>query len=195
MKTIAFFLEEPSARAFLIELIKNNFCIDPERVTIFYSVYEGKQDLEKNLEKRLKDWRTPNTTFLIMRDQDSGDCIVIKEKLQKKCDNADKKDAIVIVACHELESFFLGDLNAVEKGLGIENISKFSNQKKYRESDGIEKPSKELELLVKNRKRKETYGKIQGARIITPHMIPQENKSHSFTVLYRNLEKIINDTH
>jgi hypothetical protein len=193
MKNIAFFLEEPSAKEFLKGFIETNFCIDPDKAAIFYSVYEGKQDLEKNLEKRLKGWRMPNTTFLVMRDQDSSDCIIIKKELQKKCGNADREDAIIIIACHELESFFLGDLDAVEKGLGIRDASRFSNQKKYREPDKIEKPSKELELLLRKGKKKEAYAKIQGARTITPYMIPQKNKSYSFTVLYKALEDIFQD--
>jgi hypothetical protein len=53
VKTVAFFLEEPSSRVFLEELIKANFNIDPAKVIIRYSVYERKQDLEKVLYRSL----------------------------------------------------------------------------------------------------------------------------------------------
>jgi hypothetical protein len=64
-----------------------------------------------------------------MRDQDSGDCKVIKDILRTKCVNADKPESIIRIVCHELESFFLGDLPAVGKGLNLANISRYQNQK------------------------------------------------------------------
>jgi hypothetical protein len=72
MKTIAFFLEEFSSRIFLEELIKTNFKINPAEVSIRYSVYEGKQDLEKNLEKRIRGWNIPDTTFIVLRPRFRG---------------------------------------------------------------------------------------------------------------------------
>jgi hypothetical protein len=194
MKTIAFFLEEPSSKVFLDELIKKNFHLDPQGVSVVYSVYEGKQDLEKNLEKRLKHWNTPDTIFIIMRDQDSGNCKTLKESLKIKCCNAGKENAIVRIACHELESFFLGDLSAVGRGLNIKDLSKYQKQRKFRDPDKLEKPSQEIELLIKSKlKRKTVYLKMDGARRITPFMNPFDNKSHSFCVLYHSLGEIFEE--
>jgi hypothetical protein len=194
MRTIVFFLEELSAKVFFEGLIKTNFTIDPQKTIIRYSVYEGKQDLEKNLEKRLKNWQMPDTTFVIMRDQDSGDCKVIKDILRTKCVNAGKPESIIRIACHELESFFLGDLPAVGKGLNLANISRYQNQKKYREPDRLETPSKELESLIQDKeKKRKNYLKVEGSRRITPCMDPLNNKSHSFKVLYKTLTEIIKD--
>ena len=50
------------------------------------------------------------------RDKDSGDCRSIKRKMAQKVQNSGKMDKTLIrIACHELESFYLGDLSAVEK--------------------------------------------------------------------------------
>ena len=46
MKTIVFFLEEPSAREMLEGVLPR---ILPEEVKVRYLVFQGKQDLEKNL--------------------------------------------------------------------------------------------------------------------------------------------------
>jgi hypothetical protein len=186
MKTIAFFLEEPSAKAMLEGFIKAHFAIDPQEYTLCYSVYEGKQDLENHLERRLKGWRTPNTVFVIMRDQDSGDCRVIKQKLLKKCSAAGRPNAIVRIACRELESFYLGDPAAVEKGLEVSNIVKRSNRKIFNEPDKIDMPSKALKTITKNK-----YQKIDGSRRISPFLNPGINRSHSFKVLYQSLCQIL----
>jgi hypothetical protein len=186
MKTIVFFLEELSMRVFLEELILMNFDVDAQKISLQYSVYEGKQDLERNLERKLKNWQTPNTAFIVIRDQDSGDCRTIKAVLRRKCNNADKPEAIIRIVCRELESFYLGDLVAVAAGFKLSNIAKSQNKAKYRSPDYVEKPSRELALLTKKK-----YQKIDGARRITPNMRPDRNCSHSFHVLYRSLCEVL----
>ncbi|SFV87047.1 hypothetical protein MNB_SUP05-SYMBIONT-4-366 [hydrothermal vent metagenome] len=47
-------------------------------ITPLCIAFEGKQQLEKEIEKKLKHWNISNTKFLIVRDQDSGDCAIIK---------------------------------------------------------------------------------------------------------------------
>jgi hypothetical protein len=128
MKTIAFFLEELSVKIMLEGFINAHFNCDPAEFDFRYCVHEGKQDLERNLERRLKGWLLPNTVFVIIRDQDSGDCTIIKQSLYKKCEDAGHPEAIVRIACHELESFYLGDPAAVEQGLGLKNIAKRRNK-------------------------------------------------------------------
>lgn len=95
MKTIVFFLEEPSAKEMLAGVLPRML---PKNIQIRYVVFQGKQDLEKNLKLKLRGWRVPNCSFIIMRDQDSGDCKTIKSKLIKLCEDAGKKEAIVRIA-------------------------------------------------------------------------------------------------
>jgi hypothetical protein len=186
MKTIAFFLEERSAQVMLEEFIKTHFTVDPAEYNFCYVVHEGKQDLENHLERRLKGWRAPNTVFLIMRDQDSGDCEIIKQKLLKKCSDAGHPDVIIRIACHELESFYLGDPVAVERGLNLTNIVKKNNQKVFRNPDKVDRPSKALEQYTNK-----NYQKVDGSRRIAPFLNPKINKSHSFNVFYKSLCQIL----
>ena len=78
MRSLVFLLEEPSAQdaleGFLPYLL-------PDGITVKYLVFEGKQDLEKRMTRTLRAWRQPNTRFIVLRDQDSGDCRVVKEGL------------------------------------------------------------------------------------------------------------------
>ena len=47
MKTIIFFLEEPSAKEMLAGVLPR---ILPENIQIRYIIFQGKQDLEKNIQ-------------------------------------------------------------------------------------------------------------------------------------------------
>ena len=187
MQTIAFFLEELSAKVMLEGFIKTHFPEAETRVSLQYKVHEGKQDLENHLENRLKFWQTPETTFIIMRDQDSGDCHAIKQKLKEKCRNA-RQPVIIRIACHELESFYLGDPAAIEKGLGIHKIEKRTRRKIFNAPDTIDQPSKQLEAITNNR-----YQKIDGSRKIAPYLNPAVNTSKSFNVLYKTLCLLLAD--
>lgn len=85
MMHIVFFLEEPSAREMLQGVLPN---ILPEHMTTQFIVFDGKRDLEKRLPRRLRAWRQPDTRFVVMRDQDNGDCRAIKDALMHKCHEA-----------------------------------------------------------------------------------------------------------
>jgi hypothetical protein len=186
MKTIAFFLEELSAKVMLEGFIKAHFRHNPAEFDFRYCVHEGKQDLEKNLERRLKGWLLPDTIFVIIRDQDAGDCVRIKKILYNKCKKAGRPEAVVRIACHELESFYLGDPAAIERGLGLKNMTKSKGKAFFREPDMVVQPSKRLKTLTKG-----VYQKIDGSRRIAPFLNPQTNRSHSFGVLYKTLRDIL----
>lgn len=152
-KQLVFFLEEPSAREMLKGVLPG---LLPEDITIQYVVFEGKQDLEKRLPLRLKAWQHPDAAFIVMRDQDSGDCEKIKQNLVNKATQAGKPQTLVRIACHELESFYLGDLAAVAKAIGPSNIARLQANKKFRNPDKLANPSQELKKLARN------YQKIAG---------------------------------
>ena len=182
MKHLVFLLEELSAKAMLDKLLPRLIPkIDYRCIT-----FEGKQDLEKNIVKKIRYYRIENSYFIILRDQDSGDCIKIKQNLVKLCENANKADSLVRIACRELESWYLADLNAVELGLEISGIAKHQNNKKYRCPDYLESPSKELEKLTKGK-----YQKISGSRKIGSHLNLSNTKSNSFRVFIEGIKTII----
>jgi len=70
--TLVFFLEELSAKALLEGLLPRMLPMD--QLLLRFVVFEGKQDMEKQLARRMRLWRTPNSYFIVLRDQDSSDC-------------------------------------------------------------------------------------------------------------------------
>jgi hypothetical protein len=186
-RTLVCLLEEPSSKEALKEILKN-ITGNNGNTSIKYIIFRGKQDLEKNIERKLKSWQAPNSRFLIMRDQDSGDCQVIKKQLQEKTKKAGKEQQTLIrIACRELESFYLGDLLAVEKGLGLSGLSNKQTKSQFRNPDNLENPSQKLKQITK-----QSYQKLQGSRAISPYLkIDGSNTSHSFKILVSGLRNFL----
>jgi hypothetical protein len=184
MKHLVFFLEELSAKAMLEGLLPRFL---PNDVFPRFIVFEGKSDLEKQLERKLKGWLVPDSLFVVLRDQDAGDCFEIKKKLAEKCLNARKPTTLVRIACRELESWYLGDLTAVEKALEVRNLGRQQTTRKYQTPDSVVQPAEELIRLTGGR-----YQKVAGSRAIGPHLILNGNLSHSFQVFLAGLQKLLN---
>lgn len=178
-----FLLEEPSAREMLKGLLPR--LLSPHVATQFI-VFEGKRDLERNVERRLRGWLRPDSAFVVIRDQDSSDCRQVKNALVQKCANAGKPEALVRIACRELESWYFGDLPAVERGLGIRNLARLQRQRKYRVPDRIQTPAFELAKLTR-----QTYQKVAGSRAIGKEISLTENTSHSFRVFLCGLIDLV----
>lgn len=181
MTHLVFFLEEPSAREMLQGVLPK---VLPEHVTADFIVFEGKQDLEKRLPRRLRAWRRPDSRFVVVRDQDAGDCYEVKQKLAEICRRADRPEALVRIACHELESFYLGDLAAVTEALGGQNLAKLQHRAKYRNPDRLHSPKRELKQLAPS------YQPLSGSRAIAALLDPQHNHSHSFRVLVDGIRNL-----
>jgi hypothetical protein len=181
---MVFFLEEPSAQDLLQGLLPN---ILPDRASSIehhFLVFQGKQDLEKNLVRRMSRWVRPNSKFVVLRDQDSGDCITIKRRLQEKCREAGHPTAVVRIACRELEAFFVGDWQAIALAFDKESLQTHANKAKYRNPDLLGSPSMEIKRLIPQ------YQKRDGARRIGPHLTTSRNKSNSFQALVRSLQQL-----
>lgn len=180
---VAFFLEELSAREMLNGLLPR---ILPPQVTIRYVVFEGKHDLDKNLVRKLRGWQTPNTTFVVLQDQDGANCVALKHQLRRQCDDAGKPDTVVRIVCRELESWYFGDLQAVEQGLELHNMRRHARQSKYRVPDSIHSPSSELKKITRG-----AYQKVGGSRAIGRRMSLDGNTSHSFGVFVEAVRRLV----
>jgi len=173
MRSLVVFTEEMSAKVMLESLLPR---LLPQELCSFVCVaFEGKQDLERQLPIKLKGWRTPNTYFIVLRDQDAGVCKTIKSRLKDICVMARKPDVLIRIACRELESWYLGDLEAVETAFEIDGLSTLQGKAKYRKPDRIRNPAKELKRVTKNR-----YQKVGGSRLIGKHLMLDNTRSTSF---------------
>ncbi len=183
MKTLVFLLEEASAREMLKSLLPRLFSELPQ---IKYIVFEGKSDLERELPKKLQRWLTPDTHFVVVRDQDRGDCKAIKARLREKCIAAGKPDALIRIVCRELENWYFGDLQAVGKALELPKLSSYQQKSRYHDPDQVVHAARELVKLTNGR-----YRKIAGSREIGKYLSLEGNRSHSFNVFIDGLNRLV----
>jgi len=181
MEHLVFFVEGPSERDFLEGFLPK--VIQPH-VTAHFQVFQGKQDLEKQLVRRMKYWLLPNTEFVVLRDQDSGDCVAIKDKLRELCLAAGRPNAVVRIACRELETFFVGDWSAIAAAFDKPGVAALGKKTKYRNPDLLGSPSAEIKRHIPG------FQKREGARRIAPHLDPVNNQSRSFRVLVQSIERL-----
>jgi hypothetical protein len=174
MSQVVFLLEEPSAQDALQAWVPHWL---PANVKVHYQVFQGKQDLEKRMVLRMRAWLQPDTQFVIVRDQDSGDCKAVKATLKQLCAQAGRPEAIVRVACRELEAFFVGDWEAVAQAFERPALAKLAGKAIYRRPDALGSPSDELARHIAG------YQKRDGARRIAPLVTPERNRSASFHAL------------
>ena len=93
---IIFLLEERSMSEMLNVLLPR---IIPENINYKCIPHEGKQDLEKSIPRKLKSF-PQQTKFIIIRDKDSGDCIATKKYLSQLCQQANRSDTLIRIACN-----------------------------------------------------------------------------------------------
>lgn len=178
---VVFFLEEPSAKDLLQGLLPN---ILPPQIEPHFLIFQGKQDLEKKLVRRMSGWIRPNSKFFVIRDQDSGDCKEIKRRLQGKCREAGHPNATVRIACRELEAFFVGDWHAIAQAFDKDSLRIHASKAKFRNPDLLGSPFAEMKRLIPH------YQKRDGARRIGPHLMLDRNKSRSFQILVKSLQQL-----
>lgn len=185
MKELVFFLEEESAKALLEKLVQR---MQPARepVPCRFVVFEGKQDLQQNLARKIRCYRNPAAHFFVLQDQDRSDCLELKKRLRAICAGAGRPDTKVRIACRELESFYLGDLAAVEKALGTRGLAKRQGREKFRDPDRLQNPANELEHLTSY-----NYQKVAGSRAIGEHLDLWNSRSKSYLCLVQSIHAVL----
>lgn len=138
--------------------------------------HEGKQDLRRSIPKKLRGWREPGARFVVLHDRDAADCIVLKDELQRLCQEAGRSDAQVRIVCPHLESWVLGDLDAVGEAFGDAKLVRHRSKARYRNPDELANAADELRRLVPS------YQKVSGARRVAECLEPDRNASRSFRV-------------
>jgi hypothetical protein len=181
MKELVFLLEELSAKAMLDSLLPR--LLDDE--VVFRTIpFEGKQDLEKQITRKIRAYQNPDARFIVMRDQDNHpDCKLLKQRLLDLCAASGKVASCrVRIACKELETFYLADLQAVEQALELKGLAGRQASRKFRSPDALGSPNQELKVLTNDR-----YQKVAGSREIGKYLALDNVRSASF----RNLISVI----
>jgi len=182
MKNLVFLLEEPSAKDLLKGLLPR---LIPENYNVRYLVFEGKQDLEKQLVRKLRAWLAPDTLFVVMRDQDAAECRDVKQRLTALVKEAKRDNSLVRVVCRELESWVLGDLQAVAQAFNQPRLGLQAQRERYRNPDKLRHPIDELRRILPD------YQKRDGARRVGTCLDPARNQSESFQSFCRGLRRLV----
>jgi hypothetical protein len=134
--------------------------------------FQGVGDLESALTRRIRLWRDPKARFLVIRDNDNGDCRARKKRLQDLVQAAGgTRRTKVRIVMQELEAWFLGDPEALETAGLLEPGSRPA---------WLRDPETEREPVLRLKNREPGYGKVSGARRIAPHLDPRRNQARSF---------------
>jgi hypothetical protein len=180
MNRVVFLLEERSMKTLLDGLLPR---LMPE-MTFVCIPHEGKQDLEKSIPRKLRAWREPGARFVVVRDNDGGDCHVLKQRLVTLCNDTKRSDVLVRIACQELEAWYFGEPEAMAQAFGRAQLSEIGNKSRYRDPDMIQQPSREIAKLIPE------FQKMSGARRMAAHLSRNGNLSRSFNVMMDGIERM-----
>jgi Domain of unknown function (DUF4276) len=178
---LVFLLEERSMRPVVEQMC---LVLVPQAIDVVILVHQGKQDLQKSIPRKLQAWQYPDALFIVLHDQDSHDCKRLKQELLALCPSHKRAHTLIRIVCTELESWFFGDLMAVEKAFPAKVLRPLARSAKYRNPDAIRHPAKELEKFIPE------YQKVAGARAIAP-FLGMENTSASFQVFVEGVRGFV----
>ncbi len=187
MGRIEILVEEPSMEECLKEFLPK---IAPESWKLdenyFIRKHQGKADLQKSIHTKVRvfdNWHEP-VAILILHDQDSADCRILKHELNERCGDYSIPIKIRIV-CRELESWYLGDLEAIERAYPGFKSSKYKSKAQFRNPDILNAKDKLKKILPE-------YKEIASSREISKYMEIEQNRSESFRQFVSGMQSIFN---
>ena len=146
--------------------------------------HQGKSDLERSYPRKMKEWREKDVRFIILRDNDGSDCLVLKQRLVSKVPNP-APEYLVRIVCQELESWFLGDLAAVVAAYPAAARHRQFKRLSRSDPDQLANASDLIRHLTG------TQTKIGRAGEIAKQMQPASNRSSSFQVFVNGLSRFV----
>ncbi len=152
--------------------------------TFLCVVHDGKSDLERSVPRKLRAWREPGVRFVVVRDNDGGDCLRLKGALQASCRQAGRADTLVRIVCQELEAWYFGEPEALAEAFERRDLTRLSRQARYQDPDALSRPAQLLAELVPE------FQKIAGARRLAHRLTRERNRSSSFRVFVDGVARL-----
>jgi len=184
MGRIIFLLEEPSMKILLDGLLPRLFPGWIEGQHFQCVPHEGKSDLDRSIPRKLKAWREHGVKFVIVRDNDCAESIGLKARLRLLCTDSGREETLVRLVCQELESWYIGDLQALSLAFADPKLNSSSMRKKFSIPDEWQKPSVELSRLIPS------FQKGSGARSMAKFLSESANLSHSFQIFVFGVRRL-----
>lgn len=156
----------------------------PPDVTFQTIPHHGKRDLERSIPRKLRGWKEPgDIRFVILHDQDTKDCVSLKQELLQLCAVTDRP-CLVRIACQEMEAWYFGDIDALCAAYDRPKLREVIGKKKFRVPDAIPDPKEELYWLIPE------HQQISGAKRVAPHMDIERTTSASFQQFVRGVRRL-----
>lgn len=184
---IIFLLEEPSMKVLLDHLLPRLFPGWVEAQHFQCVPHEGKTDLDRSIPRKLRAWREPGARFVIVRDNDNADCVDLTARIRRQCEDAHRPDTLVRLVCQELESWYIGDLEALAEAFDEPRANTPRSRRRFTDPDSCRKPSVEIARLVPR------FQKRSGARAMARHLKAEGNLSRSFRVFLLGVRQVAED--
>lgn len=184
------FAEEQSAKIVLDTILPK---ILPANVEFNVYSHQGKQDLEKAIRKTLPIFsKIPGARIMIVRDQDSADCVILKQHLTAIVAEYCNAPYLIRIVCRELECWYLGDLKAIQSAYSRFNIKKHENKKDFRNVDVLQNAVILLKSIIPEYSSHKHLPKIECANKIAPLLDVEFNTSESFLQFVSGVKKLCN---
>ena len=184
MTRIVFLVEEPSMVELLRGVLPKVFPDWLENQHWLAVPHQGKSDLEASVPRKLRAWNRPEDRFIILRDNDGGDCRLHKARLLDLAAAKPADRVLVRIVCQELESWFLGDLAAVAAAYPAAARNLKTTHRKYPHPDRMTNAAEELGRLTG------TPGKVGRAKAISACLTVDANLSSSFNIFISGLKRL-----
>jgi hypothetical protein len=178
-----FFTEEPSMKILLDGMLPRLMPESKEPPIVIS--HRGKSDLKRSLRNKLRSWQGA-AQFIVLHDQDSNDCITLKQELNALCPR--EKDVLIRIVCRELESWYLGDFEALSLVYG-QDFNHYAGKSKFRKPDQLNNAKEELQKILGNL----GYQPLAHAKQIAPHLRLEGNQSASFNVFLQGLQRLLQE--
>lgn len=184
---LIFLLEEPSMKSLLEGLLPRIF---PGMVVgqHFQCIkHEGKSDLDTSIPRKLRSWRIVSDRFVILRDNDNANCVDLKARFIRMCQESGRPDTLIRLVCQELESWYIGDLSALAEAFDAPKLDSPGLRKRFTDPDTWQKPSRELERLIP------AFQKGSAARLMAECLEEEGNCSRSFQTFIGGVRRLANE--
>lgn len=184
---VEFLLEEASMKYFLQGLLPR---ILPEHLKLNYNCFlpphDGKSDLFRSIPNKIRVFSnaTEECRVVILHDQDSNDCKILKAKLRQLVYENGNCTTLIRIPCRELENWYLGDLDALEKIYPRFMAAKFEGKAKFRIPDMVS-GTDELKKKIPS------FTKSFAAQQISPIIDIENNRSESFNQFVNGLRAFL----
>jgi hypothetical protein len=164
--------------AFLTPMLQRHF---PE-LDFLIVVHEGKSDLQQSVSRKIPRWNVPNDHIIILHDNDRGDCVSLKKKLQNLCGispgSGSPKNLKIRIVIQELEAWYFGQPEKTAQALGLRK-----RLKHHANPDTLVKPSNLL------RKSFPDFQKVSHAAILG-NELTLESSSTSFRAFWSAVKEL-----